>query len=55
MRAADGLQSSCAANCDSLQTVFKSSLGAFITRLPQAKMREVRAAIELALGFDTSA
>ncbi len=55
LTAADGLQSPCAANCVSLQTVSKSSLEAFITRLPQAKMREVRAAIEFALGFDTLA
>jgi mRNA interferase MazF len=49
---ADGLWAECAANCDNIQTVPKANLGAFITRLSQAKMREVRAAIEFALGFD---
>jgi mRNA-degrading endonuclease toxin of MazEF toxin-antitoxin module len=47
-----GLRSECAANCDNIQTVPKANLGAFITRLSQAKMREVREAIEFALGFD---
>jgi mRNA interferase MazF len=49
---ADGLRAECAANCDNIQTVPKANLGAFITHLSQAKMREVRAAIEFALGFD---
>jgi mRNA interferase MazF len=49
---ADGLFTDCAANCDNLQTIPKANLGAFITRLSPAKMREVRAAIEFALGFD---
>jgi mRNA interferase MazF len=48
----DGLRSECAANCDNIQTVPKANLGAFITHLSQAKMREVRKAIEFALGFD---
>jgi len=48
----DGLFNDCAANCDNIQTVQKANLGAFITHLSVAKMREVRAAIEFALGFD---
>lgn len=48
----DGLPEECAANFDNLQTVPKAKLDAFITRLPPARMREVRTAIEFALGFD---
>ena len=55
LTAADGLRSACAANCDDIQTVSKSKLGAFITHLSQARMRQVRAAIEFALGFDALA
>jgi mRNA interferase MazF len=49
---ADGLFTDCAANFDNIQTVQKTNLGAFITHLSPAKMREVRTAIEFALGFD---
>jgi mRNA interferase MazF len=49
---ADGLFNDCAANCDNIQTVQKANLGAFITHLSLTKMREVRTAIEFALGFD---
>ncbi len=49
---ADGLLTACAANFDNIQTIPKANLGAFITHLSPAKMRDVRAAIEFALGFD---
>jgi mRNA interferase MazF len=49
---ADGLFNDCAANCDNIQTVQKTNLGAFISHLSLTKMREVRTAIEFALGFD---
>ena len=50
---ADGMRNECAANFDNMQTVQKANLGAFITRLSPAKMREVRAAFTFALGLDT--
>lgn len=49
---ADGLFNDCAANFDNMQTIQRANLGTFITHLSTAKMREVRAAIEFALGFD---
>lgn len=49
---ADGLFNDCAANLDNIQTVQKAQIGAFITHVSPAKLREVRSAIEFALGFD---
>ena len=49
---ADGLFADCAVNLDNIQTVQKSRMGAFITRLSDQHMRAVRKAIEFALGFD---
>ncbi|MBV9787466.1 MAG: type II toxin-antitoxin system PemK/MazF family toxin [Chloroflexi bacterium] len=49
---ADGLLNDCAANFDNLQTVQKANLGTFITHISSMKMRQVRVAIEFALGFD---
>ncbi len=48
----DGLTEDCAVNTDNLQTVRKAGLGTYITHLSHDRMREVRAAIEFALGFD---
>jgi mRNA interferase MazF len=48
----DGLFNDCAANFDNIQTVQKANIGPFITHVSSAKMRDVRAAIEFALGFD---
>jgi mRNA interferase MazF len=48
----DGMSTDCAVNVDNLQTVQKPALGAFVTHLSLERMREVRAAIEFALGFD---
>ncbi|MEK6301911.1 MAG: type II toxin-antitoxin system PemK/MazF family toxin [Acidobacteriota bacterium] len=50
--AEDGMFADCAVNTDNIQTIQKVNLDAFITHLTQARMREVRAAIEFALGFD---
>jgi mRNA interferase MazF len=49
---ADGVAADCAVNADNLQTVQKAGLGGYITHLSLDRMREVRAAIEFALGFD---
>ena len=50
--AEDGMPADCAVNADNLQTVQKTGLSAHITHLSLDRMREVRAAIEFALGFD---
>lgn len=50
---ADGLFAVCAANLDNLQTVPKGKFGGYITRLSLSKLREVRRAIQFALGFET--
>jgi len=48
----DGLPARCAANLDNIQTIPKANLGAFVTHLSPERMREVRGAVEFALGFD---
>ena len=48
----DGMPDTCAANFDNLQTVPKSNIGNRIARLTARKMREARAAVSFALGFD---
>jgi mRNA interferase MazF len=53
--AEDGVPADCAVNADNLQTVQKAGLGAYITHLSLERMREVRAAVEFALGFDALA
>ena len=47
----DGMLQDCAVNCDHLQTVSKGRLGALVTTLSAAKMREVSGAVAFALGF----
>ena len=42
----------CVVNADNIQTIQKSQLGELITELSPERMREVRIAIEFALGFD---
>jgi len=49
----DGVATDCAVNTDNLQTIQKDTLGGYITHLSLERMREVRAAIEFALGFET--
>jgi mRNA interferase MazF len=48
----DGLPNTCAANFDNIQTVPKSNIGERIARLTTRKMKEARAAVAFALGFD---
>jgi mRNA interferase MazF len=48
----DGMPADCAVNVDNIQTVQKSGLSGYVTHLSLERMREVRAAIEFALGFD---
>ena len=50
----DGLYAACAVNLDKLQTVQKHQLAGYITRLSGDTLRLVYAAIEFALGFDTT-
>lgn len=49
----DGVFAECVVNADSLQSIQKAHLGEIITELSTERMREVRAAIEFALGFDS--
>ena len=49
---ADGLFTDCAVNLDNIQTVQKAKIGAFIGHLSMKRMRQVRKAVEFALGFD---
>ncbi len=48
----DGISADCAVSADNLQTIQKANLGTYITHLSFERMRDVRAAIEFALGFD---
>lgn len=48
----DGVPEDCAVNLDHMQTVEKSKMGALITTLGSDKMKQVRAALMFALGFD---
>lgn len=45
----DGLPRACAVNCDHLQTVAKSKIGALITTVDSEKMSQVTKAIRFAL------
>jgi mRNA interferase MazF len=47
----DGMLQDCAVNCDHIQTVSKNRLGAVVTTLSAAKMREVSNAIAFALNL----
>jgi mRNA interferase MazF len=49
----DGVPADSAINCDRLLTVSRNRLGEHITGLGAAKLREVRGAIEFALGLRT--
>src|SRR6185436_11142256 len=46
----DGVLAECVVNTDNLHTIQKTQLGNLITELSPDRMREVRAAIEFALG-----
>jgi mRNA interferase MazF len=47
----DGMPRDCAVNCDHLQTVSKTKIGAMITCLPSARLAEVGRAIRFALNI----
>jgi mRNA interferase MazF len=47
----DGMLHDCAVNCDHIQTVSKGRLGALVTTLSAAKMRDVSNAVAFALGL----
>ncbi len=47
----DGMLEECVVNAYNIQTIQKDQLGDLITQLSPERMREVRAAIEFALGF----
>jgi mRNA interferase MazF len=49
---ADGMPQRCAVNLDHVQTVPKARLGARVTALDSARMREVGRALLFAYGFD---
>ncbi len=51
----DGVPADCAVNVDNIQTVPKSGLSRYVTHLSLERMREVRMAVEFALGFDALA
>lgn len=46
----DGSQRDCAVNLDHVQTVSRRRIGRLVTRLGQARMREVALALRFALG-----
>ena len=47
----DGMMKNCAINLDHIQTVLKGKIGSIITTLPQDKLKQVRDAIQFALGL----
>jgi len=47
----EGMKKDCAVNCDHIQTVGKSKIGAIIATLSQEKIEEVRKAILFALNL----
>jgi mRNA interferase MazF len=48
----DGMPTECVVNFDNIQTVDKSRIGEFITRLSLERLEEVREAVYFALGLD---
>jgi mRNA interferase MazF len=48
----DGMLQDCAVNCDHIQTVSKSRLGALLATLSSVKMQEVSSAIAFALNLE---
>ncbi len=47
-----GMKTVCAINFDHIQTVSKSKIGSYITRLSVDKMSKIKTALLFALGFD---
>lgn len=48
----DGMKTISAINLDHIQTVSKDKIGAYITKLSEAKLEEIKSALLFALGFD---
>jgi mRNA-degrading endonuclease toxin of MazEF toxin-antitoxin module len=48
----DGMPQRCVVSLDNLQTIRKAHFGALIVHLSSERMRQVRAAMEFALGFN---
>ena len=48
----DGMPRACAVNCDHIQTVARSKVGALITSLSTARMRDIRTASAFALALN---
>ncbi|MBN2091557.1 type II toxin-antitoxin system PemK/MazF family toxin [candidate division KSB1 bacterium] len=48
----DGMKTVSAINLDHIQTVSKGKVGAYITRLSESKLEEIKSALLFALGFD---
>jgi mRNA interferase MazF len=49
----DGMKTVSAINLDHIQTVSKEKVGAYIARLAEVKLKEVKSALLFALGFET--
>ena len=47
----DGMMKNCAINLDQIQTVSKGKIGSIITTLQQEKLKQIRDAIQFALGL----
>ena len=48
----DGMKTVCVVNLDHIQTVSKGRIGAYITKLSESKLDEIKAALLFAFGFD---
>jgi len=48
----DGMQTDCAVNLDTIQTVWKSKPGGFVAALTVEKILKVKEAVHFALGVD---
>ena len=48
----NGMKGLCAINLDHVQTISKSKIGSFISKLPKDKMKSIKLALNFALGFD---
>ena len=47
----DGMHNDCVVNCDHIQTVSKSNIGALITTLSRERLGEIRDAVSFALNL----
>lgn len=49
----DGMKMVSAINLDHVQTVSKSKVGAYVAKLSESKLEEIKSALLFALGFDS--